>query len=193
MQASPADQRMTTDQTPIDALVAKDAIRDLVLQFCRAVDRGDVVLAQTLYEDDALDEHGFNRTNTAREFLDSIEAMEAGLTAIQHNITNHLIRVTGPDSAEGEAYVIAYHRAEDEDVANLLITGGRYLDRYTKREGQWRIAHRKCIVDWAHEMTVPAKLHDGNPITDGSIPAGRMDAEDPSYSFFTAFTRGLRL
>ena len=178
--------------TGLDVLIAKDAIRDLVMQFCRAVDRGDVKLARELYEADARDEHGINPTNTAQEFLDSIEAMEAGLTAIQHNITNHLIRITGPDSAEGEAYVIAYHRSENDDDAYLLITGGRYLDRYSKREGEWKFSHRKCILDWAQETTVPAKLQPGNPITDGSIAAGRMDAEDPSYSFFTAFAPGLR-
>jgi hypothetical protein len=182
---------MASDQTTIDVLIAKDAIRDLVLQYCRAVDRGDVALAETLYEPDALDEHGFNRTDTAREFLDSIEAMEAGLAAIQHNITNHLIRITGPDSAEGEAYLIAYHRSENEDSAYLLLIGGRYLDRYSKRDGQWRIAHRKCVTEWAHETTAPVKLRDDS-IT-GNIALGRMDADDPSYAFFTAFKRGQRI
>ena len=180
---------MTTDQ--IDALIAKDAIRDLVLQYCRAVDRGDVALAETLYERDALDEHGFNSSNTAREFLDSIEAMSSGLTAIQHNITNHLIRITGPDTAEGEAYLVAYHRSENEDSAYLLLIGGRYLDRYSKREGQWKIAHRKCVAEWGHEAKVPAKLGDDS-IT-GAIAAGQMDAEDPSYAFFAEFPRGVRL
>ncbi|BBZ15554.1 nuclear transport factor 2 family protein [Mycobacterium branderi] len=188
-----ASEQVHDDQTGIDALVAKDAIRDLVLQFCRAVDRGDVALARSLYERNARDEHGINPTNTAAEFLDLIEPMEAGLAVIQHNITNHLIRLTGPDSAEGEAYVIAYHRAESGDTANLLITGGRYLDRYSRREGQWKIAHRKCTVDWANEMAVPAALDPANPITNGSIAAGRMDGDDPSYDFFTALKRGTRL
>lgn len=180
----------TTVEATRDTLIAKDAIRDLVLQFCRAVDRGDVALARTLYENDALDEHGFNRTNTAQEFLDSIESMEAQLAVIQHNITNHLIRITGPRSAEGEAYIIAYHRSESEDSAYLLITGGRYLDRYSKRGGQWKIAHRKCVIDWAQDMTVPARLRDDS-IT-ANVATGRMDADDPSYGFFAAFMRGQR-
>ncbi|WP_375484975.1 nuclear transport factor 2 family protein [uncultured Mycobacterium sp.] len=184
---------MTTGRTAVEELIAKEAIRDLVLQFCRAVDRGDVTLARTLYERGALDEHGINPTNTAQEFVDLIEPMEAGLTVIQHNITNHLIRVTGPDSAEGEAYVIAYHRSENGDAANLLLTGGRYLDRYSRREGQWKIAHRKCTLEWAHEVAVPATLEQENPITNGSIAAGRKDAQDPSYAFFTTFARGARL
>lgn len=179
------------DQSSIDALIAKEAIRDLVLQYCRAVDRGDVALVSTMYEPGALDEHGFNSTNTAQEFLDSMEAMTAGLAAIQHNITNHLIRLTGPDSAEGEAYLIAYHRAEHGSTAHLMITGGRYLDRYRKREGRWRIAHRKCVSDWTHEFSVPFKAHGENPVV-GNIAEGRMDAQDPSYTFFNAFPRGER-
>jgi hypothetical protein len=183
--------QMTIDAGPIDSLIAKDEIRDLVLTFCRAVDRGDVDLARTLYEHDALDEHGINPTNTAEEFFGLIEPMEAGLTTIQHNITNHLVRMTGPDSAEGEAYLIAYHRAEGEDTAYLLITGGRYLDRYSKRQGQWKIAHRKCVLDIANDVTVPTKLDADNPITNGSVAPGQMNAKDPSYAFFTAFPRGV--
>ncbi|OBG94520.1 hypothetical protein A5698_01825 [Mycobacterium sp. E136] len=181
---------MPIDQSALDVLVAKDAIRDLVLQYCRAIDRGDVASATSLYTDDALDEHGFNSTNTAREFLESLPAMTAALAATQHNLTNHLIRITGPDSAEGEAYLVAYHRAERRGTAHLLITGGRYLDRY-RHDGRWKIAHRKCVADWTHEFSTPLTAHADNAVV-GAIPEGRSDGDDPSYAFFGAFPRGQR-
>ncbi|KUI37850.1 hypothetical protein AU197_08890 [Mycobacterium sp. IS-1590] len=182
---------MPTAVSNLDALIAKDEIRDLVLHYCRAMDRGDVGLAASLYEQGARDEHGFNPTNTADEFVDSIGALLGGLAALQHNVTNHLIRITGPDTAEGEAYVVAYHRAERDGVGHVLITGGRYLDRYSKREGQWKFAHRKCVADWTHEFSSPLVTDDNNPVS-GKLANGRMDAQDPSYAFFTAFPREQR-
>jgi hypothetical protein len=180
---------MTVELSGVDALVAKDEIRDVALTFCRAVDRGDVALARSVYADDALDEHGINPTNTAEEFVNLLEPMLAGLAVIQHNITNHLIRVTAPDSAEGEAYLLAYHRFEQQGTANVLLVGGRYLDRYVKRGGQWKIAHRRCTVDWSHEFPAPAEPPGENPLT-STVAQGRMDADDPSYAFFTQLVRG---
>ncbi|KUI42829.1 hypothetical protein AU198_06970 [Mycobacterium sp. GA-1199] len=182
---------MPTPLSNSDALAAKDEIRDLVLQYCRAMDRGDIALAATLYEPDARDEHGFNATNTAQEFIDSIGVLLGGLAAVQHNVTNHLIRITGPETAEGEAYVVAYHRAERDGVEYVLITGGRYLDRYSKHEGQWKFAQRKCVADWTHEFSSPLAT-DAKKSVSGKLAKGRMDAQDPSYAFFTAFPRGER-
>jgi len=183
---------MPTEPHALENLIAKDEIRDLVQQYCRAVDRGDLALAAALYTDDALDEHGFNTSNTVREFLDSLEAMFSGLAATQHNITNHLIRLTGPDTAEGEAYLVAYHRAERKGVAHVLVTGGRYLDRYARRDGQWRIAHRKCVADWSHEFKAPLRAHGDDPVL-GNLAEGRMDGQDPSYAFLSALPRGRRV
>lgn len=28
------------------------------------------------------------------------------------------------------------------------MSGGRYIDRMEKREGTWKIAARKCLVEW---------------------------------------------
>ncbi|KUI14856.1 hypothetical protein AU191_14135 [Mycolicibacterium acapulense] len=182
---------MPTALPNLDALIAKDEIRDLVLNYCRAMDRGDVALAESLYEKGAHDEHGFNATNTAEEFIDSIGDLLGGLATLQHNVTNHLIRITGPDTAEGEAYVVAYHRAERAGVGYVLITGGRYLDRYSKREDRWKFAHRKCVADWTHEFSAPLASDVKNPVS-GNLAQGRMDEQDPSYAFFTAFPRGER-
>ncbi|OBF94782.1 hypothetical protein A5790_08820 [Mycobacterium sp. 852002-51152_SCH6134967] len=73
----------------------------------------------------------------------------------------------------------------------MLITGGRYLDRYSKREDRWKFAHRKCVADWTHEFSSPLATDVKNPVS-GNLARGRMDAQDPSYAFFTAFPRGDR-
>jgi hypothetical protein len=179
------------NQSAIETLAAKDAIRDLVLLYCRAADRVDLALMRSLYEDDALDEHGFNRTDTAREFLDAIPEMQVAVTAFQHNITNHLIRMTGADSAEGEVYVIAYHAIGEGEGGSVLVTGGRYLDRYLRRDGIWRFTHRKCVHDWAHEMPVRGTLQKKD-FTDGRLARGSKGAADPSYAFLATLGRGQR-
>ncbi len=32
------------------------------------------------------------------------------------------------------------------------LTGGRIVDRFEKRDGEWRIAHRKITLDWNRDM-----------------------------------------
>jgi hypothetical protein len=175
----------------IDVLLSKQAIGELVIQYCIGVDRGDIALLEQLYEPGAIDEHGYNLTDTAREFLDSIPGLQAQITTLQHNVTNHMIRVAG-DEAEGEAYVLAYHRFDTEGGPAMLVTGGRYLDRYRRRDGVWRIAHRKCIADWGHQVPVPPS-EGQKDFTDGRLAVGRIGADDPAYRFFTLSRRGERV
>lgn len=170
----------------IEELWAKQQIRELVLRYCRAVDRADFALLESVYFEDAMDEHGFNRTHTAREFLDAVPAMRSGIDCLQHNITNHLISVEG-QSGEGEVYVLAYHAYTGPDGPVIMITGGRYLDRYECRDGEWKIAHRRCVDDWT--VTVPAPSPIENAFTDGGIVRGASGTADPSYAFFRTLTR----
>ncbi|MFA5547659.1 MAG: nuclear transport factor 2 family protein [Porticoccaceae bacterium] len=180
-----------SQQSVIDVLVAREAIRDLVSLYCRAVDRGDIELVRSLYHEDALDEHGYNKAGTAAEFIDGIAELQKNMHVLQHNITNHIIRVNG-DEAEGEVYVVAYHVFEGETGPTSLINGGRYLDRYQRRDnGPWKFSHRRCIADWSHRFPIQDLLPD-QTFNDGSMPVGRIDEDDPSYGFFTLFRRGVR-
>jgi hypothetical protein len=176
------------DEKALDEMLAKEAIRSLTSQYCRAVDRNDLELLRTLYWDDALDEHGYNKSHTAKEFIDRIPEFE-GMLVIQHNITSQTISVNG-DEAEGESYVLAYHNYVGAAGPTVLIMGGRYCDRYLRKNGEWRIAHRKCVSDWSHEFSVPND--DSPPLFDGDISTGKKSGDDVSYTFFKLLTRGNR-
>ena len=38
---------------------------------------------------------------------------------------------------------------ESDPAAPLTVFGGRYVDRFERREGTWGIAVRLCLVEWA--------------------------------------------
>src|SRR3546814_6144188 len=64
---------------------------------------------------------------------------------LQHIITNHSCELDG-NIAHAETYWL--FAALDRNGRNLTIGGGRYVDRMEKRDGEWRIAARKCVPDW---------------------------------------------
>ena len=172
--------------TTLETLLAKEEIRDLVFAYSRAVDRGDNDLLESLYHPDARDEHGINPSGTAEEFF---QIMRRGgrSSVLQHAITNHFIRVDG-DQAEGEVYLIAYHviGADDADP-RAFILGARYLDRYARRDGVWKFAHRLVVADWVEHR--PAEKVADAPAIAG-MATGRRDPDDPSYGYFRLFQRG---
>jgi len=177
------------DDKALADMLAKEQIRNITAQYCRAVDRNDLDLLRSLYWDDALDEHGYNHSNTAKEFIDRIPEF-SGINVIQHNITSQMISVNG-DEAEAETYVLAYHNYVGANGPTVLMIGGRYCDRYLRKNGEWRIQHRKCTSDWGHEFSVPT-LDPPSTFTEGRVPAGKMSPDDVSYGFFKLFPRGKR-
>ena len=58
------------------------------------------------------------------------------------------------DIAFGEIYFQAFHRIVQDGAEQDLFISGRYVDRYERRAGVWKIAHRSELVDWAR--TEPA-------------------------------------
>ena len=63
-----------------------------------------------------------------------------------------------------------------------IAIGGRYFDRYEKRDGCWKFMHRAVVADWAnvHDPSI-VNLH--NPMVDGAH-IGKPSRADPSYAFF---------
>ena len=155
----------------LDDLIAEMGIRRAIYRYCRGVDRGDVAMIASAYHEDADEYHGaFN--GTGRQFAEHlVPLMDAAPETSGHHVTNILIERTG-DSANVESYFIAFH-AQDEG-GRAFVTG-RYLDRFTCRDGDWKISHRRVVIDSDSPATKSMKL-------DGYPRDNRREA-DPSHDW----------
>jgi hypothetical protein len=161
------------DEQAVQELLDKQAITEVIYRYCRAIDRLDVELFKSVYHPDAYDDHGRTK-GTGHEFAEhAIEVLQPPQRT-QHNITNILIELDG-DIAWAESYVIAVHHFL-EPAQTVLEVGARYVDRFERRAGVWRIANRVMVYEWSRELPVEREY-----ATHALFEPARRDRTDISY------------
>ncbi|WP_370171429.1 nuclear transport factor 2 family protein [Sphingobium abikonense] len=169
---------MTDHAATLDMLAARAAIHDLVMAYCRGVDRADAALLASIFWDDATMISG-PVNGPAHKFAQDITAYcRNTMDHCFHAVANQWVEVQG-DKAIGEHYVTAQVRADGQD----MLTGGRYLDRYERRDGVWKIAHRCFVADWT--MSQPAGAPLDTSYEPGRTRGGWGDA-DPVYAHWAS-------
>lgn len=138
----------------LETLLAKQEIADVIYRYARGIDRLDLALVRSCYHADAYDDHGMLKGNVD-EFIAGVEAFLPQFAVTQHFMGNMLIEVDG-QAARAETYAVAYHRKELEDGSGKDdVFGIRYVDRFEKRGGEWKIAHRVVATEWRRVDPVP--------------------------------------
>lgn len=177
-------------QQQLQALLDKQAIYELLNAYCNAADRHDHDKMRQLYHEDAIDEHGPFSRGPASEFLDKLPEIQKTMDILHHNITTVNLKLDG-DYAEGEVYVLAFHKIQKGDGTSFdLLIGGRYFDKYAKRDGVWKFLHRSVVADWTN-VADPSVVDLKHPVLEGAH-IGTPGTRDPSYAFFTLFKWGER-
>ena len=126
----------------------RQAILDCIVREARGRDRQDVALTLGCYWPEGIDEHG-PVLSPAPEYPARANAGHAAFfAATSHSITSHLCEIDG-DTAWCESYVVGGLLAKDGKTCK--ISPGRYIDRLERRGGEWRILHRRTVVDMALE------------------------------------------
>jgi hypothetical protein len=149
----------------------RQAILDCLTRYSRGLDRHDDELLSSVYHDDAVDHHG-EFLGPARDFVPWVNGVhEADYVAHTHFVSNNTVELDG-EVAHSEIYVQVVLRRKE---GPLDICGGRYIDRLERRNGQWRIAAREVVVDWActADGVIWRQI--------GTFPTGTWDTGDPSY------------
>jgi hypothetical protein len=146
------------------------AITDKLYRYCRAVDRLDVPLGHTVFHEDS---YALFPTyeGPGRGWIDAVCQAHLKFLHHSHQVTNIILEVDG-DKAGSESYVYATLRSRDGDKVMQREFWGRYVDAWSKRDGEWAIDRRECVIDFNSNREVA-------PMSEPD--RAQRNANDPSY------------
>ena len=165
-------------EAALEAALAKAEIHDLCMAYARGVDRADEALLASIFAEDSTVISGVVN-GSGKAFARDITAfVSQNLEMCFHSVANEWIDVRG-DEAVGEHYALA----QMVQAGTEVLTGGRYIDRYVKRDGKWLILSRTFVADWNHS-------HPSTMERDGFYEAlsirGCFGTADPVYAHWAA-------
>jgi 3-phenylpropionate/cinnamic acid dioxygenase small subunit len=165
---------MTTHELggELQELLDHHRIRQCLARYARGVDRLDDELLRSAFHEDAIDCHG-PFTATREELIGHIRPMTGDREATQHFLGQHHVELEG-DTANVETYFFVVAKLPGSDQTELV--GGRYVDQFERRDGEWRISLRIVALDW--QLT-----GDASGMAERLAPfhRGSRDRDDPSY------------
>jgi hypothetical protein len=158
----PSPQRWSehSDIGDLDAVVALEAIRDLVSRYNSYGDSGRFEQLDELFAPDAAMEVNSTGEPALYEGRDALmkifpgarDRIAAGPGAstpgfVRHYTATHQIDLVDATHATGRCYFAVI-------VRHGLDHWGRYIDRYVRAaDGRWRFEHRRAIVDGRAEIS----------------------------------------
>jgi hypothetical protein len=159
----------------VQYLKDRQAILDVIMRQARGHDRHDEELMNSCFWEDGVDEHGqFVTPGPAYgAWANGAHSSYFGHT---HNIANHLCEIDG-DTAHADTYVIGAFLPRNAP-GTARFTAGRYVDRLERRNGEWRIALRRTVIEV--ELGGESKWPE-HPVSE-SFPKGAWDEGDLSYA-----------
>lgn len=171
--AATTDERLAKLEAEVSHLRDRQAIYDVLKRYARGTDRHDADLIRSAFWPDAKVSYG--APTSVEEFVKwGIEGHARAYEQNQHHITGQTVEIDG-NVAHVESYVVYFLLAGKKPGDNI-IGSGRYIERYEKRNGEWRIAVREYIRDALFKAT---PLRDLCPEPTGCV--GKRDRSDLSY------------
>lgn len=161
------------DEKKLQELLDKQAITEQIYNYARSMDRLDEALGKACFFPDAKADYGQQLfQGTGYGFIEMCMAAHLNYLSHSHQFSNILIWLDG-EFARSETYGdVTLRRRDDagqyQDSRNL----GRYIDRWARRDGTWRITERRFVMDF--DQSGPA-------IGATFASEGKRDRTDPSY------------
>ncbi|MFJ6852659.1 nuclear transport factor 2 family protein [Streptomyces sp. NPDC091271] len=162
----------------IEELSARAEIHDVLLRYCRGLDRVDISLVRGAFHPDAWIQFPESlHVGPVDGFVEFLAGEMPRFVRTMHFLGNSLVEFDGPDAAHVETYFQADHQGSEKHQwkGETVKLWARYLDRFERRDGKWLIARRGMLVEWMYRYPADGWFDD-HP--DASV--GRRDGSDPS-------------
>ena len=130
----------------------REAIRDVLHNYCRGVDRRDLELLKSCYHEDAIDQHA-SFTGNGHAFCEYAMRELQPCIFTQHRISNIRFEFDA-DRAFTECYVSVVHRVDANGTLVDFCNFGRFCDVHELRGASWKIAYRLHLPDGDNILTV---------------------------------------
>ncbi|HEV2302718.1 MAG TPA: nuclear transport factor 2 family protein [Stellaceae bacterium] len=125
------------------ALEEKDAIRELLAEYCFRLDGGDFAGMAELFTEDGVWETAFGKASGRA----AIAALAGDLRAragaerprAVHLVTNIVIAIEGRRARVRSNWTVVQNGSEGPQIGS----GGAYVDEMAKAGGRWRFRYRK--------------------------------------------------
>lgn len=164
------------------------AIRDQYARYARSGDWQDEQLRLDMIWPDAEWEHGSWTGVGGKEWIEKIWPFtKTYFSNLLHYITNYSVMLTSPTTAMAESYFLQFGEfktpveRDGKMFRTWMVTGGKYEDRFEKRDGVWKVIKHNMILDLKTSFEVEEGKGDN-----GDTPAdGRdVDKNSPLYWYF---------
>ena len=140
----------------VQDLLDRDALRRLVERYATAVDHRDVEAAAGCFVPEGRLTVGDEATLEGRAAIVAVLARLERYEVTAH-VLGHSDHAVEGDRARGESWCRAHHVYDDGGARRDRVMAIRYLDRYVRTDGGWRIADRRLVVDWLEDRPVEGR------------------------------------
>ncbi len=135
-----------------DELESRSACLDLVSNYCHGFDRRDWDCFIGIWHQDAVWDIGpmFGSFHGHEGIHKAVYEILYPVWRESHHLTTNLcVTFSDPDHASGICNVDCMG-ANPDDVVQMV--GATYIDQFERRDGVWKIAHRKVEIDYFNGM-----------------------------------------
>jgi len=178
-QISDPHHDLATLKTRLDEIETRQQITEILYRYARGWDLLDEEMIRSCFFADAEHQHSSFK-GRSHDFITRALPMVSKTRSTSHAISNVMIEIRG-DAAVSDCYFLAHHRrlnTEGSDEEDYFL-GGRYLDRFEKRDGVWKIARRRGLNSL--ERIVPRTDRSFATAAPESFTGRKPD--DPLYAF----------
>lgn len=134
-------------ETKLREMLDRQAIWQVMQRYARGLDRMDRELVRSCYFDDAIEDHG-HFVGKVEDFYEWADQTSLMFEWCHHGLMNHSCELNGNDAYCETYFQFTGFAAKPPH----LLSMGRYIDHFQRRNGEWRIANRVAIVEGTFEL-----------------------------------------